>query len=203
MELQQSLSLLFTMLVLAIIPGPVVFAIISRSFSHGLLAAMQLFLGVLIADYIFICTALFGLSALANAMGPSFIVIKYVSAAYLCWLGFQLFQAQRQSNPMATGTKTSAYQNLMTGLMIGLSNPKAIIFYVGFFPAFVPLHTTLNDVILVMLISTLAFGSINLGYSLMATQAKKVFRSAKAIRVINRTAGSIMISAGMLIAINL
>ncbi len=104
---------------------------------------------------------------------------------------------------MATGTKTSAYQNLMTGLMIGLSNPKAIIFYVGFFPAFVPLHTTLNDVILVMLISTLAFGSINLGYSLMATQAKKVFRSAKAIRVINRTAGSIMISAGILIAINI
>lgn len=203
MELQQSLSLLFTMLVLAIIPGPVVFAIISRSFSHGLLPAMQLFGGVLIADYIFICTALFGLSALATAMGPGFIAIKYASAIYLFWLGVQLFKAKVESTEIVASTNTKGVKNVLAGLMIGLSNPKAIIFYIGFFPAFVPSNTTINDAFIVMFISTCAFGTINFCYALMATQAKKIFTSAKANRIINRVAGSIMMLAGGLIALNL
>ncbi|MCL1066434.1 LysE family transporter [Shewanella olleyana] len=97
MELQQSLSLLFTMLVLALVPGPVVFAIISRTFSHGLIPAMQLFLGVLLADYLFICIALFGLTALANVMGPAFVVIKYCSALYLGFLGYQLITSKTKA----------------------------------------------------------------------------------------------------------
>ncbi|WP_428848295.1 LysE family translocator [Shewanella olleyana] len=88
--------------------------------------------------------------------------------------------------------------------MIGLSNPKAIIFYIGFFPAFVPsTNITINDVIIVMSIATLSFGSVNLCYSLMAVKAKKIFSSAKANLIINRVAGSVMLIAGILIALNI
>jgi threonine/homoserine/homoserine lactone efflux protein len=207
MELQQSLSLLFTMFIPAIVPGPVVFAIISRSFSHGLMPAMQLFLGVLIADYLFICIALFGLTALASVMGSAFIIIKYCSAAYLCILGFQLINEKPQAAQIADIGEHNNFKgikNTSTGLMIGLSNPKAIIFYIGFFPAFVSsTNISLNDALIVMSIATIAFGSINLCYALMAVKARKVFKSAKANRVINLIAGSIMIIAGILIALNI
>ncbi|WP_299570495.1 LysE family translocator [uncultured Shewanella sp.] len=207
MELQQSLSLLFTMLVLAMVPGPVVFAIISRSFSHGLVPAIQLFVGVLIADYLFICIALFGLTALASVMGTAFVVIKYLSATYLCWLGYQLISSKihtAEITEITDGIYSNGIKNTLTGLMIGLSNPKAIIFYVGFFPAFVPSsNISFNDAVIVMGIATLAFGSINLCYALMAVKAKKIFSSAKAHRVINRVAGSIMLIAGVLIAVNI
>ncbi|WP_153914266.1 LysE family translocator [Shewanella sp. TC10] len=207
MELQQSLSLLFTMLVLALVPGPVVFAIISRSFSHGLVAAMQLFWGVLLADYLFICIALFGLTALANVMGPAFVVIKYCSAAYLCILGLQLITSKTKTAEILEVKKpgySSGFKHTLTGLMIGLSNPKAIIFYIGFFPAFVPSNNiSINDVILVMSIATLSFGSVNFCYSLMAVRAKKVFSSAKANLIINKVAGSVMLIAGILIAFSI
>ncbi|WP_144209633.1 LysE family translocator [Shewanella donghaensis] len=225
MDLQQLLTLMLSLFILAIVPGPVVFAVISRSFSNGLLAALQLIIGVTLADYLFICIALFGLTALAGIMGPAFIVIQYASAAYLSWLGISLLRTKApQSNEQEIQTENQHIQedeqklagfsltrsipqslkNCLVGLMIGLSNPKAIIFYVGFFPAFIPATTiTILDALSVMLVATIAFGSINFLYALLAIKARTIFNSPKATLYINRFSGSIMLTAGILIAINL
>ncbi|GGQ17167.1 LysE family translocator [Shewanella litoralis] len=89
MAYQQIIALFFTMLVLAIVPGPAVFAVVSRSFSNGFSHGVAMTIGVLLGDFAYILLALFGLSAIANAMGPAFELIKYASALYLCWLGHQ------------------------------------------------------------------------------------------------------------------
>ena len=204
MILQQVIALFFTMLILAILPGPAVFAVVSRAFSNGFKHGAFITLGVLMGDFAYILLALFGLAAIANAMGPAFELIKYASALYLCWLGFSMLRSTAKGVQLATIPKVSQFKNLITGLLIAVGNPKALIFYVSFFPAFVPMaHVDLTDVMIILATATLAFGSVNLTYAYLASSAKQVFTSLKAATIMNRTAGSIMLIAGILIAINI
>ncbi len=158
-------------------------------------------MGIVLGDYIFILLALFGLNALAEAMGATFFIIKYISAAYLIWLGYKLLRCEASSIDIETSKESSLFSNFMAGLLITLGNPKAILFYVGFFPAFVNVgEVATTDVLLIMGAATLAFGSVNLCYAYLAIRAKNVFKSPKAATVINKTAGTIMVSTGALIA---
>jgi len=194
-------TLLGAMMLLAIVPGPAVFAIISRSFSSGLSRGVYMTLGMLVADYIFIVLALFGLSALSEILGTAFFVIKYVSAAYLIWLGYKLLKTKATTIDIEDSKESSILSNFSAGLLLTLGNPKAIIFYVGFFPAFVNIgDVSLFDTGLIMLVATVAFGSVNIAYAFIAAKAKGAFKSSNAANVINKTAGTIMVSTGVLVA---
>ncbi len=196
------LTLFGTMLLLAIVPGPGVFAIIARSFSSGILRGAYMVIGMILADYVFIILALFGLSALSEIMGTAFYVIKYISAAYLMWLGYKLLKTKATAIDIEDTKESSLLSNLVNGLLITLGNPKAILFYVGFFPAFVNIgDVSAYDTALIMLTATVAFGSVNLGYAFLAVKAKGVFKSSNASNVINKTAGTIMVSTGVLVAV--
>ncbi len=86
--------------------------------------------------------------------------------------------------------------------MINLGNPKAIIFYVGLFPAFINVNqVTTYDVFSIMFVASIAFGSVNICYALLALRAKKMLKSPNASSIINKTAGTIMVSTGALVAI--
>ncbi|MGB6137342.1 MAG: LysE family translocator [Shewanella sp.] len=204
MAYQQIIALFFTMVILAIVPGPAVFAVVSRSFSNGFMHGAALTLGVLLGDFLYILLALFGLAAIAQAMGPAFELIKYASALYLCWLGLSMLRATAHGVQLVDTAKASFTKNVFTGIVITLGNPKALIFYVSFFPAFVPMtQVSFLDVIIILTIATGAFGSANLVYAYLASSAKRVFSSTKAAIMINRTAGCIMLLAGILVAITL
>ncbi|GGP89561.1 LysE family translocator [Shewanella ulleungensis] len=204
MAYQQIVALFFTMVILAIVPGPAVFAVVSRSFSNGLSHGVAMTIGVLLGDFLYILLALFGLSAIAHAMGPAFELIKYASALYLCWLGLSMLRSTANGVQLVEPQKVSLNKNVLTGIVITLGNPKALIFYVSFFPAFVPMaQVSLLDVAIILTVATCAFGSVNLAYAYLASSAKRVFTSPKAANIINRTAGSIMLLAGILVAITL
>jgi threonine/homoserine/homoserine lactone efflux protein len=190
------------MLILAIVPGPAVFAIIARSFSSGKLQAFYMTVGIVLGDYIFIVLALFGLSALAEIMGTTFFIIKYLSAVYLIWLGIKLLRTSSDTVNIEASKNSSLISNFLTGFFITLGNPKAILFYIGFFPAFINVsEVTFYDTGLIMLAATLAFGSVNMFYSFLAVKARNTFKSPHASSVINKTAGTIMISTGGLVAV--
>jgi threonine/homoserine/homoserine lactone efflux protein len=202
MSIDSLFALFGAMIILAIVPGPAVFAIISRSFSSGKMQAFYMTIGIVLGDYIFIVLALFGLSALAEVMGTAFFIMKYLSAAYLIWLGIKLLSTKTNSIDIEVSTDSSLISNLLTGLFITLGNPKAILFYVGFFPAFINVNeVTFYDTSLIMLAATLAFGSVNMCYSLLAVKAKNTFKSPNAAAIINKTAGTIMVSTGALVAV--
>lgn len=190
------------MLLWAVIPGPAVFAIIARSFSSGVLQGSYMTMGMVLGDYIFIILALFGLSAIAEFMGTTFFIIKYISAVYLIWLGYKLLRFKADSIDIKSSKNSSLMSNFLAGLLITLGNPKAILFYIGFFPAFIDItEVTLSDTGLIMLVATFAFGSVNFAYSFLAAKARNTFKSPKASNAINKTAGTIMVATGSLIAI--
>jgi threonine/homoserine/homoserine lactone efflux protein len=158
-------------------------------------------IGIVVGDHVFIILAIFGLSALSETMGTAFIIIKYLSVAYLLWLGYSLLRSKASSIELKAAKDSSVLESFMTGLLITLGNPKAILFYIGFFPAFINMDDVVaSDIILIMLTATLAFGSVNICYALLATKAKEVFKSPNATSIINKTAGTIMVTTGIIIA---
>jgi threonine/homoserine/homoserine lactone efflux protein len=88
------------------------------------------------------------------------------------------------------------------GFLISASNPKVILFYIAFLPSFMDV-TVLSQTDIV-LASALTFVALLSGLSLIAVgaaQARRYLRSARAVKYLNRSAGSIMISAGVYIGL--
>lgn len=202
MTIGSIIALFGAMVLTAIIPGPAVFAVVARSmasgFSHGLFTTM----GIVAGDFVFILLAVYGLSAMAEMMGSLFVMVKYLGGAYLIWLGISLWRKKNEVVTIEGVDESSWLANFLTGLMITLSNPKAILFYVGFFPAFLELSSiSMTDTAIIMLVATAAFGSVNLGYAYMASKAGVLFNSCKAKKRMNLTAGSMMIGTGSLLLV--
>ena len=171
MELTSLLAIFTAMILLAAIPGPAVLAVSACAVSYGLPRAGMLIMGITLGDYLYIILALFGLSALAQLLGDAFIYLKYVSAAYILYLGFSLITSKNQQSAISRVVANNK-RTVFAGLLLNLSNPKAIIFYFGFFPAFIELqNTTVMDVLLIMLVATVAFASMNLFYASLAIKA--------------------------------
>ncbi|MBT9242466.1 LysE family translocator [Vibrio splendidus] len=201
MSITSGIALFVAMLLSAAIPGPSVLAVLSRSLSYGWKQGLLVVLGVLIADYIFIFLALSGLSALASAMGEFATVIKYVGVAYLFWLAYTTWTSdvsESSSTSSEQGTKASS---VTIGLLMTVSNPKAILFYMGFFPAFIDLKTfTTTDVMMILVISTVAVGGVLSLYACTASKARFVFQGRSAKTLLNRLSGGFLATCGALLA---
>jgi threonine/homoserine/homoserine lactone efflux protein len=202
MTIASMFSLFVALVVLAAIPGPGVFTVIARSIASGFFHGLVTVFGILVGDYVFILFSIYGLSALANTMGGFFAFIKYAGAVYLVWLGVKLLFTKKDSaeiKPVKHGM--SFVSNFITGLVTTLSNPKAILFYVSFFPAFVNLDSLdITQIICILLIATIAVGSVMIAYAFAASKTSSFFDNRKANRALNMTAGSIMISGGVIVA---
>lgn len=201
MSITSGIALFVAMLLSAAIPGPSVLAVLSRSLSFGWKQGLFVVLGVLIADYIFIFLALSGLSALASAMGEFATVIKYVGVTYLFWLAYTTWTSdvsESSSTSSEQGTKASS---VTIGLLMTVSNPKAILFYMGFFPAFIDLKTfTTTDVMMILVISTVAVGGVLSLYACTASKARFVFQGRSAKTLLNRLSGGFLATCGALLA---
>ena len=198
-----SLLLLFvSMVVLAVIPGPGILVVVARTLAGGFKHGVATSIGIVLGDYVFIILAVFGLIAVAQTMGGLFIVIKYLGAIYLCWLGIGLIRQKPNHHQIEAATQSAYISDCAVGLVTTLSNPKAILFYLSFFPTFLDLTTmTTIDVTLILLVATLAVGSVMIGYAFVAAKATSLFQSEKFNRRINTTAGGVLIGSGALMAL--
>lgn len=200
MTLTTTLALFGAMLVFAMIPGPGVFIVVARSISSGFRHGAATVAGIVLGDYVFILISVLGLVVMADVMGRFFILLKYAGAAYLLWLAFSLWRAdtRRQDISVKEPPFTS---NLIAGLLTSLGNPKVILFYMGFFPAFLDLSAlSTMDLFWLLLVTAVSIGSVLLSYAWAASRARHMLSSQRAQRSINRTASGIFACSGVLLA---
>ena len=188
------------MIVLAIIPSVSVLAVSARAaafgFSHGMFTA----LGIVAGDIIFILIAVYGLAFIADAMGEQFVLIKYIGGAYLIWLGISLWRADAKMRKSDDVQKSSWRSSFLAGLLITLGDQKAILFYLGFFPAFIDLRLmTPIDTLLIILIATIGVGGAKLVYAYLADRASLIFKNTRAIQGLNGFAAGVMILVGIVL----
>ena len=188
------------MFLLAITPGPGVFATVARALASGFAQAAVLVLGLVIGDLVFLFLASYGLAAVAGLLGGLFTLVKLGGAGYLIWLGVQLWRSKATATSPTAAAATSWASNLTSGLLITLGNPKVILFYLGFVPAFVDLATLQTaDVLKIAAVVSLVLGMTMLGYAYAASRTRRLFRSARAKNLLNRTSGGVMIATGVVL----
>lgn len=201
MTIASMFSLFVALVVLAVIPGPGVFTVVARAMASGFLHGLVTVFGIVFGDYIFIVLSLYGLSALASTMGGFFTFVKYAGAMYLIWLGVKLLLAKYSSVEVKPVIEFSFLSNFVAGLVTTLSNPKAILFYVSFFPAFINVQSvTIVEIWQLLLVATLAVGGVMAMYAYAASRASRIFKSSRAAKTLNVAAGTIMVGSGVLLA---
>jgi threonine/homoserine/homoserine lactone efflux protein len=154
-----------------------------------------------ISDVIYLVLACYGLAAIAQHWGEVFTVIRVLGAAYLIYLGLQLWRAPVHPRFDDSPARARHSASFLQGFLISASNPKVILFYLAFLPTFMDL-TTLTGLD-IALAATLTLTALMLGLMLIAltaARARRYFRSPQAMRGLNRTSGSIMIGAGVYLA---
>lgn len=200
MTLNSIAALFGTLLVLASIPSVSVLAVSARSAAYGFMHGVFTATGIVVGDIIFILLAILGLSVLAETLGSLFMLVKYLGGAYLIWLGMALWRSKPRVVETETLVKSSLLSSFLTGLLITLGDLKAILFYLGFFPAFLDLSAiSYLDTGMIIVIAIVAVGGPKLAYAYMANRAGLIFKSARVNKGINIAAGSIIIGVGVLL----
>lgn len=202
MTIANTISLFIALTILAVIPGPGVFTIVARSMASGFYYGLAVVLGIICGDYVFILLSVYGLSTLANTHSGLFAAIQYAGAAYLFWLGVKLLVAKPNYQEVKSEAELSFFSNYLTGLIVTLGNPKAILFYFSLLPAFVDLQKiSLAEVGLILVLAGTAVGGVAVVYAYLASAAGQFFTSEKAFKTINVVAGIIMIGTGIVLAL--
>jgi threonine/homoserine/homoserine lactone efflux protein len=209
MSLEALFAFFVTIVVFGLTPGPVVFATLARCMARGFWSGVEFNVGVVVSDIVFLLAAIYGLSAIASAMGEVFFVVKWIGAAYLVWLGIQLWRAEPvpveeieiDHAARRAALRRDAGSAMLSGFLVGIGNPKGILFYGAFLPTFIDIQAvTTTDVVWLSLIIVVALMLVNNGYGFLAARARRWFRSRRAMQRLNRTSGTVMIGAGVLVA---
>ncbi len=197
MSFESALTFLAAIFIFGITPGPGVFAILARALLHGARSCLALSLGMIISDIVYLIAACFGLAAIATHWGEVFMVVRIVGAMYLVYLGYLMWTAPVNLDVGASsGDQQSKRMGFLQGFLISASNPKVILFYIAFLPTFMDL--TVLSAADIALASGLTFVGLLAGLMLIAIFASKArnwFKSERAMKGLNRSAGSLMIGA--------
>lgn len=123
-----------TVIIFLLIPGPGNLALITSTGKGGLRGGLAATLGIIAGDQVLMWMAVAGVAALLLAYPAAFDAVQWLGAAYLAWLGARMLLAKPGAAPVL---KMRAGHYLRQSMMITLLNPKAIVFYMAFFPLFV------------------------------------------------------------------
>lgn len=203
MTISSIVTLFGAMSILALLPSASVFAVVARAISSGFARGVVTALGIVVGDFIFIFLAIYGLSAIAETMASLFIIVKYLGGAYLIWLGIELWRAKSKTVEVEGIRESLWLSNFLSGLSITLSDSKAILFYMGFFPAFLDLSAlSASDLSIILLVTTVSVGGVKVGYAYMADRARLLFKSPQAKKILNAIAGTVMLGTGIFLIAN-
>ena len=204
MTITSAFALYTTMIVLALLPGPGVIVVVARSLDSGFRQGLATAMGALSGDFVFISLAVFGLAALAEVMGSFFVVIKYLGAAYLIYLGFSLITSKPSTSEAEAETTKPANHSasFLVGLITSIGNPKVILFYFSFFPAFLDLENlSITDVSLLFIIATLSVGVVMAGYAYVAAKTKSSFAASPKTKYLKFGSGALLMGGGLFVAL--
>src|SRR6056297_144344 len=199
MSLIEILALFGIMASLAAIPSASVAPVVTRSATSGVGNGVAVSAGIVLGDLAFIGLAVFGLSVLAETLGSLFLVIKYLGAIYLLWLGLSLLRTKRGTTaPANAGNRRgSLAASFLAGFALTLGDVKAILLYLSLFPLFVDLSALqAADVLTIVCITVASVGGVKMLYALSARKLATMARELKFESAAGKTAGTIMLGAG-------
>ena len=197
-------SFVITVLVFLAIPGPGLLGIVAATGKGGRRAGFASTVGVVVGDWVHMLLAGIGVAALLQANPAVFKAIQYAGALYLVYLGIGMLRAKADA-PQPMNAAPAGARHFRRGFLITLMNPKAIVFYMAFFPLFIdPAHhhgvlTLLAMALTVSTLTILFCFSVVIAINAIAGKLKQ---SARIAKIAHRTAGVFLIGFGIKLTTN-
>ena len=210
MNLISILSFSGAMFLLAVTPGPGVFTVLGRTLKSGFRKTLFTTAGIVTGDLIYLSFALSGLTWLARNAQWIFTAVRIGGGIYLIYLGIRSILGSRapreEELPSRGGDSPAPDRGIhpaacySEGLLITISNPKAILFYCSFLPAFMNLQALgPRDILTVALIVSVTLAVVMSSYSLLAEHTGR--RMGRNSGALNKASGALMITAGSVLAL--
>lgn len=184
------------------IPGPGNLALITSTGKGGVRAGVAATLGVMAADQVLMWLAVAGVAALLATYPAAFHAVQWLGAAYLAWLGWKMLTAAPGAKPVLNIAPRHYFRQ---GALITLLNPKAIVFYMAFFPLFV--DTQRHQGLFTFAVMAITIATLTLVYGLIVVLlthhlAERMRANPTIARVLEKTAGVFLIGFGVKLAIS-
>ncbi|WP_336082259.1 LysE family translocator [Thalassospira sp. CH_XMU1448-2] len=195
---------------LSMVPGPNNLLAMFNGARYGVVSAAVGGVGRIMAFALMIVITATGLGVILAASETAFLIIKWVGAVYLVWLGIKSWLAKVHDVDADTVTGSGqvvlmaypgAFTLARTEFLTAIGNPKAILIFTAFFPQFLDPAQAYGAQFTVMGLTFLAMeSSVLLVYGLLGGQVKGLIRSARHMRMLNRVSGALLVGAGVLLA---
>ena len=183
------------------IPGPGNLALLTATGKGGVRSGLAATFGVIVGDQVLLWLAVAGLSALLINCPTLYSSIQWAGAAYLIGLGYSLFNAKPGDAPVLDMKPDHYFRQ---ALFITVLNPKAIVFYMAFFPLFVDPAIHLGLLTFAVMAATIA--ALTFAYGLVVVLlahhlAERVRANPLATVMLNKIAGALLIGFGLKLAL--
>lgn len=195
-----------TWVLVAISPGPAVLYVIAQASRGGVRRSLAGIAGLQLGSLLFFIAAGMGFAALLAAMTTAFFVLKILGALYLGWLGASWLWNSFRKRPAAGGLpEPEPAQHgrvFWQGLLIQLTNPKALLFATALLPQFLDARRPmLEQIPLLFVIAFVIDTSSMLSYAALAAHGARQFRGSKAAAWLERLLGAALIGFGVRLAL--
>ena len=184
------------------IPGVGNLAIITSTGKGGIVGGLAATLGVIVADQVLMWLAVAGVAAVLTANPAIFGLVQYAGALYLAYLGVRMILAREGDAPVL---KMQPRRFFRQAMLITLLNPKAIVFYMAFFPLFVDpaRHQGLATfAVMAATIAVLTFVYCAAVISITRFAADRMRASPRVAVWLNRVAGTMLVGFGVKLSVS-
>jgi threonine/homoserine/homoserine lactone efflux protein len=192
-----------TEVVLCFIPGPAVLYVVSTAIARGSRSGVVASLSILAGNTVYFVLSALGLGALLLASRPVFMVIKWVGAAYLVFLGLRMLLGRSPAGLEASEAHSpTRYAGVFwNGFLIQIANPKAIIFFAALLPQFIdPDQSAATQIAILGMTSVVVEFAVLAVYVAACRAARQWVRSPRFGAWLGRVAGLLLVIAGAKLA---
>jgi threonine/homoserine/homoserine lactone efflux protein len=189
-------------LIFLAIPGPGNLALITSTSKGGIPGGLGATFGIIAGDQVLMWAAVAGVATLLVAYPQAFTAVQWLGAAYLAWLGFRMLIAKPGDAPVLNIEPRHYFKQ---AFFITLLNPKAIVFYMAFFPLFVDPAQHRGMLTFGVMAATIAV--LTFVYGLVAVLlthflAERMRANPRIGRVLEKLAGVFLIGFGVKLAVS-
>lgn len=189
-------------LIFLLIPGPGNLALVTSTGKGGVRGGLAAGIGIILGDQVLLWLAVAGVATVLTTYPPAFVAVQWLGAGYLAWLGWRMLRAKPGAPPVLN-IKPGHY--LRQAMGITLLNPKAIVFYMAFFPLFVdPAHHQglLTFAVMALTIAVLGFSYCVVLVTLTHTLAERLRANPLVSMALEKLAGAFLIGFGIKLAVS-
>jgi leucine efflux protein len=184
------------------IPGPGNLALITSTGKGGIRGGLAATFGVIAGDQVLMWAAVAGVAALLSAYPAAFKAVQWLGAAYLAWLGYKMLRAKPGAAPILNFRPRDYFRQTLS---ITLLNPKAIVFYMAFFPLFI--DPSRHQGIATFVAMALTIACLTFLYGLAMTLltyflAERLRANPRISTLLNKLAGVFLIAFGVRLAVS-